>query len=126
MLLRHHTKLVMSSCDRVLALSFREHPGNERIAVVPPLVRRSFREVSYKGGEAYLVYLLNEGFVVNLIRLADKPPDLSFDLFSDLPLQTPVPEGIRLHRIDDTAFIDKFYIRNILDMNKIRTGNIVC
>jgi len=106
-LLRSHTKLVMSSCDRVLALSFRDFPGNEKIGVVPPLVRKSFREASYEGGEAYLVYLLNEGFVVNLIRLADKHADLSFDLFSDLPLETPVPEGIRLHRIDDDAFIEK-------------------
>jgi uncharacterized protein (TIGR00661 family) len=106
-LLKYHTKLVMSSSDRVLALSFREHPGNERITVVPPLVRRSFREARYKGGDAYLVYLLNEGFIVDLIRLARLFPDLSFDLFSDLPLLTPVPEGIRLHRIDDSNFIEK-------------------
>jgi len=106
-LLKHHTNLIMSSCDRVLALSFREHPGNERITVVPPLVRKRLREASYKGGEAYLVYLLHEGFVVNLIRLAAKHPELSFDLFSDLPPETPVPEGIRLHRIDDANFIEK-------------------
>lgn len=106
-LLNHHTKLIMSSCDRVLALSFREHPGNKKIAVVPPLVRKRFREASYRSGGSYLVYLLNEGFVVDLIRLARLHPDLSFDLFSDLPLQTPVPEGIMLHRIDDAAFIEK-------------------
>ncbi len=106
-LLKQHTSLVIKSCDHVLALSFRDHPGKERITVVPPLVRKRFREARYEEGTDYLVYLLNEGFVVELIRLTREHPDLRFDLFSDLPLQTPVPEGIRLHQIDDNAFIEK-------------------
>ncbi len=106
-LLKLHTSVVMSSCDRVLALSFREHPGSERIDVMPPLVRRRFREARYEGGRDYLVYLLKEGFVVELIRLVREHPGLGFDLFSDLPLETPVPEGIRLHRVGDSAFFEK-------------------
>lgn len=106
-LLKLHTSVVLSSCDRVLALSFREHPGSERMEVLPPLVRRKFREARYEGGRDYLVYLLNEGFVLELIRLAREHPELSFDLFSDLPLTTSVPKGIRLHRVNDAAFLEK-------------------
>ncbi len=106
-LLKLHSRIIMKSCDRVLALSFREVPGNEKIHVVPPLVRQQFREARYKKGSDYLVYLLHTGFVVDLIRLVRSRPDLRFDLFSDLPLQTPVPEGIKLHRPDDHAFIEK-------------------
>ena len=106
-LLKIHTRLVMHSCDRVLALSFRDVPGNDQIEVVPPLIRRSFRQARYEGGSDYLVYLLSEGFVVELIRLARMHPELKFDLFSDLPLHTPVPEGISLHSMDDHSFLEK-------------------
>ncbi len=106
-LLKLHTKVVMLSCDRVLALSFRELPGNDLIAVVPPLVRKQFREAHYKRGSDYLVYFLNEGFVVDLMRLARDHPALVFDVFSDLPLQSQVPDGIRLHPVDDRAFNEK-------------------
>lgn len=106
-LLKLHTRVVMKSCDRVLALSFRELPGSDLITVVPPLVRRQFREARYERGFDYLVYLLKEGFVVDLIRLAREAPDLVFDVFSDLPLHTRVPEGIRLHPMNDRAFQQK-------------------
>lgn len=107
LLLKQHTRIVMSSCDRVLALSFVEAPGSGKISVVPPLVREQFREAAYEGGSPYLVYLLNEGFVVELIRLVRNNPALVFDVFSDLPPTTPVPEGIRLHRVNDREFSDK-------------------
>ncbi|MCP4310693.1 MAG: hypothetical protein GY790_05485 [Bacteroidetes bacterium] len=107
MLLKLHTRIVLASCDRVLALSFRKVPGTDRITVVPPLVRRQFREARYERGSAYLVYLLNEGFVVDLIHLVRDHPELVFDIFSDLPHQTPVPDGITLHRVNDLEFSEK-------------------
>jgi len=106
-LLQLHTRIVMNSCDRVLALSFREAIGTDQITVVPPLVRRQFREARHKGGSEYLVYLLNEGFVVDLIRMVRDNPDLVFNVFSDLPPQTPVPDGIRLHPVNDREFYEK-------------------
>ncbi len=106
-LLKLHTRMVMKSCDRVLALSFRELPGSDQISVVPPLVRRQFREARYERGSNYLVYVLNEGFIMDLIHLARKAPKLVFDVFSDLPVHTPVPDGIRLHSLDDSAFHEK-------------------
>ncbi len=102
-----HTRLVMRSCDQVLALSFRESPGSERISVVPPLVRRSFRESGHKPGNRYLVYLLQEGFVTDLIALARNDPSFRADLFSDLPAGTRVPEGICLHPFSDKLFREK-------------------
>lgn len=107
MLLKIHTGLIMKSCDRVLALSFRDQPGNEKITVVPPLVRRQFRDASYEGGENYLVYLLKEGFILDFISMARENPRLRFDVFSDLPVDTPVPDGIRLHRVNDREFGEK-------------------
>lgn len=106
-LLKAHTRLVMSSCDKVLALSYSKTEGSEKIKIVPPLVRKQFREAKIREADRYLVYLLNEGFVVDLFRLAGENPDLGFDVFSDLPPETPVPEGIRLFTPDDSEFFEK-------------------
>jgi len=106
-LLRLHTRIIMSGCDRILALSFREFSGSHLVRVVPPLVRKQFRRDDYQQGKDYLVYFLNEGYVLDLIKLVRDNPGLSFDVFSDLPMDTPVPEGIRLHRVDDTKFYEK-------------------
>ena len=102
-----HTRLVMGGCDRVLALSFRETLGDDRIRVVPPLVRRRFRESTYTPGERYLVYLLNEGFLVDLVTIARADPEFRADIFSDLPRDTPVPSGITLHHISEQPFQEK-------------------
>ncbi|MEN8157514.1 MAG: glycosyltransferase family protein [Bacteroidota bacterium] len=105
--LKLHTRAVMKSCDHVLALSFREVPGSEEIRVVPPLVRKQFRETGYEPGSSYLSYLMNEGFVSDMITIARDDPGFQVDLFSDLPTDTPVPPGIRLHPISDKAFMQK-------------------
>ena len=81
-LLKIHTSMIMSSCDRVLALSFREEKGDASIEVVPPLIRKSFREIQYQPGERYLVYLLNEGYIFDLIRISRKDPEFSADVFT--------------------------------------------
>jgi hypothetical protein len=101
------TTIIMRSCDRVLALSFRELPGDDRISVVPPLVRRQFREARYQKGSRFLVYLLNEGFITDLIFIARNDPGFQADVFSELPPDTPVPPGIRLHALNDRLFREK-------------------
>jgi uncharacterized protein (TIGR00661 family) len=106
-LLEWHTRIVMRACDRILALSFREIRGSGKIQVVPPLVRKAFRQARHEPGERHLVYLLNEGYITDLIRVARKQPAFRADVFSALPTDTPVPEGITLHAIDDMAFLER-------------------
>ncbi len=105
--LRLHTRKVMGSCDKVLALSFRELTGNEQITVVPPLVREQFRNATHKEGPATLIYLLNEGFASDITTIAENNPDFQADIFSELPTETPMPPAIRLHAINDRAFLEK-------------------
>jgi len=106
-LLRFHTWVIMRSCDRVLALSFSEAKDSGKISVVPPLIREAFRTAVYRAGERGLVYLLNEGFVTDLMDLVRQVPDLRLDVFSDLPTDTPMPEGITLHAPDAGAFLQR-------------------
>lgn len=105
--LKFHTRIVMNSCDRVLALSFRQLSGNERVTVVPPLVRKRFRNARHSGGTSTLIYLLNEGFISDITAIASRDPEFRADIFSELPTDTPMPSGISLHAINDKAFLKK-------------------
>lgn len=103
-LLRMHTSLIIKSCDRVMALSFRKEQGSSAIRVVPPLVRREFREMNYSSGDSYLVYLLHEGFFYDLVMLARSLPGFQADLFTSLNPAIELPEGIRIHPFDAKKF----------------------
>ena len=103
-LLRMHTQMIIKSCNRVLALSYRKEDGSDSIRVVPPLVRREFRDMSYVAGDRYLVYLLQEGFFYDLVQLARNMPGFRVDLFTSLKPDMEIPEGFRLHPFDAKNF----------------------
>jgi len=103
-LLKFHSGLIVKSCDRVLALSYKNDLGSAAIRVVPPLVRREFREMKYVQGDSYLVYLLHEGFIYDLVRLAGEIPGFQADVFSSLKPAYEIPEGIRIHPFDAKKF----------------------
>ncbi len=103
-LLKKLTSYIILSCDRVLALSFRELPGSSDIEVVPPLLRRRFREMQYKPGKRYLAYFLNEGLLYDLVLLARKMPEFQVDLFTSLKPNMELPAGITLHPFDADKF----------------------
>lgn len=103
-LLKKLTALIIKSCDRVLALSYRELPGSPDIEVVPPLLRRSFREMHYSPGKRYLAYFLNEGLFYDLVLLARKMPEFQVDLFTSLKPRMEIPAGITLHPFDADKF----------------------
>lgn len=105
-LLEMHSRLIMRSCDRVLALSFSEEEGSKDIQVIPPLIRREFRQMSYLAGDRYLVYLLQEGFFYDLVQLARQSPHFKADVFTSLKPAMELPEGIRLHPFDAGKFVE--------------------
>jgi uncharacterized protein (TIGR00661 family) len=103
-LLSMHSTIIMNSCDRVLALSFSKEQGSDAIRVVAPLVRKEFREMNYIQGKSYLVYLLQEGFFYELVRMARSIPGFQADLFTSLSPAIEIPEGIRIHPFDAKKF----------------------
>jgi len=107
LLLKYLSGLMIRSCDRVLALSFREEKGNERIRVIPPLIRKGFREIRHTPGERYLVYLLKEGYLYDLIRMARADPDFRADIFCNCIPETVLPPGLEVHLPDADKFRQK-------------------
>ena len=103
-LLKQLTSLIIKSCDRILALSYRELPGSSVIEVVPPLLRRQLREMQYSPGDRYLAYFLNEGLLYDLVLLARRLPEFQVDLFTSLKPAMELPAGITLHPFDADKF----------------------
>lgn len=104
-LMKSHTRLVLGGSDRAWALSLVPLEGSGKIELVPPLIRRAFRELSHQPGERYLVYVLSEGYVYDLIRLAREIPDFRADVFaSALPGNIRLPDGLKLHEPDAEKF----------------------
>jgi len=110
LLLGLHTRQVMKSLDRVLALSFREEKGSDDIQIIPPLIRRKFREILYNPGSGFLVYLLNDGFIYDLIKLSRDDPEFEADVFTDLSPEIELPPGINLHPLNEENFSEKMKV----------------
>jgi uncharacterized protein (TIGR00661 family) len=106
-LLSLHTRMVLKACDQVLALSFRNREGRGKIRVVPPLVRREFRDSAWSRGSFVLIYLLNEGYIADILQVARRHPEERFEVFSALPPATRVPPGITLHAFDGPLFRER-------------------
>ena len=103
-LLSAHTRIIMSSCDRILALSFSEQKGNLLIESVPPFIRRDIREMTYQGGDRYLVYLLKEGYIYDLISIARQDPRFLADVFTNEIPEIDLPPGLRIHSLSGSSF----------------------
>lgn len=103
-LLKKLSARIILSCDRVLALSYRELPGSSSIEVHPPLLRRQFKEMRYSPGERYLAYFLNEGLLYDLVLLARKLPGFQVDVFTSLRPSMELPAGIALHPFEAETF----------------------
>ena len=103
-LLSAHTRIIMSSCDRILALSFSEQPQNSVIEAVPPLIRQDYREMTYQRGDRYLVYLLKEGYIYDLISMARQDPRFLADVFTNEIPEIDLPPGLRIHSLSGSSF----------------------
>ncbi len=103
-LLKWHTRIIMKSCDRILALSFSEQQGDLTIEAVPPLMRREYREMVYQQGDRFLVYLLKEGYINDLISLARKDPRFLADVFTKEIPEIELPPGLRIHSLSGSSF----------------------
>lgn len=103
-LLSAHTRIIMTSCDRILALSFSQQPENPAIEAVPPLIRQDYREMTYQRGDRYLVYLLKEGYIYDLISMAREDPRFLADVFTNEIPEIDLPPGLRIHALSGSSF----------------------
>ncbi|MDR1781345.1 MAG: hypothetical protein LBR50_11570 [Tannerella sp.] len=110
MLLKLHSELTSIGTAKILALSFypmKSYP-NDRIKVVPPLLRREILEAQPEEGDYILGYMLNQGYENEVYAWHDKHPEVKLHFFwdkKDAPETLEVDENFTLHKINDELFV---------------------
>ncbi|MDR1406523.1 MAG: hypothetical protein LBJ23_00580 [Tannerella sp.] len=110
MLLRLHSILTSMGAAKILALSFypmKSYP-NERIVVVPPLLRGEVLELEPVEGDYILGYMLNQGYENEVHAWHKKHPEVKLHFFwdrEDAPETLTVDDTFTLHTISDELFL---------------------
>ncbi|MGL5271931.1 MAG: glycosyltransferase family protein [Phocaeicola sp.] len=110
--LRLHALLCSIGATKSLALSFypMKDSFKNRIAVVPPLLRKEVLALNPVRGEYLLGYLLNHGFSDEIKKWSYLNPKHKLDVFwdkSNEPEKLKVSASLTMHRINDTSFLEK-------------------
>lgn len=110
MTLRLHALLSSIGASKILALSFypMKHYPNERIVVVPPLLRPEVLELKPAQGDYILGYMLNQGYEDEVREWHNKHPEVKLHFFwdkKDAPKTLVVDDTFTLHKIDDELFL---------------------
>jgi uncharacterized protein (TIGR00661 family) len=115
-LLRAFTGLTSAGSDRRLALSIVDMPSSRdvRLRVVPPILRREVMDLRPSDEGFVLVYLVNSGYMSDILRWHAAHPDVRLHCFTD-------DEGVRArdgrrYRVDDTLTFHAIDDRLFLEM----------
>lgn len=105
-------KIMNSVCGygsmRRLALSFYPMRAERGIEVVPPLLRPEIFEQEVTTGDFTLGYMLNPGYLNDVLEWKKRNPEAVVHLFWDQKGAAEVEErvpGLWLHRINDSEFL---------------------
>lgn len=102
--------------SKVLALSLYDLPRSryrsrtKNIVVVPPLLRPEIFELEATQGDYILAYMLNPAFLDDILEWKRENPKVKIHLFwdkADAPQEQELVEGLWLHRINDSLFLEK-------------------
>ncbi|MBC7863551.1 MAG: UDP- glucuronosyltransferase [Bacteroidia bacterium] len=107
------TKVTASRSKKNLALSFynlSEHSKSLRI--VPPLLRKEIFELPSEKEEFFLVYLVNNGYMEEIVEWHKLNPEIELHCFADNPdfIKSNFQynkEKLFVHPINDKAFLEK-------------------
>ncbi len=107
--LRLHAIFNKIGATKTLALSFypmKDHLS-ERIAVVPPLIRKEVREVQVRNEDYLLVYILNQGYEEEIRQWHTRHPETWLICFWDknAPDKLEADQTLTFYTIDDEKFL---------------------
>lgn len=90
-----------------LALSFQDY-SDEKVAVVPPLLRKEVREIQVSDEGHLLIYLLNHGYATEIDQFHGEHPDVVLHCFwdkPDAPKELRLDDTLTYHQIDGRKFL---------------------
>lgn len=114
-LIKYYTRITAYRAQRLLALSFypMERAYYDRIRISPPLLRKEIAEQEILSGKYILVYLVNAGYMKNIINWHKENPDTEIHCFTDSAAvkgKWQYAEGLYFHSLDDRKFL--YYMAN--------------
>jgi uncharacterized protein (TIGR00661 family) len=110
MSLKFYTNLTAHGATKRLALSFYPFENSERkkVFVVPPLLRDEVFSQKTNPGDYLLVYLVNSGYLEDIISWHEKNPEVEVHCFIDKKSDKEVEqfhEKLFFHKINDQKFL---------------------
>lgn len=109
-LLNLYSKLTTLNASRILALSFRNEQVEqyEPITVVPPLIRDEILDMQTSKGEYIHGYLLNDGFVAEVLEWSNVHREVKLHFFWDKHAAERIVcmnDNLTMHALSDDRFI---------------------
>jgi len=82
---RLFTNLTATGSKKILALSMREMPEalNKKLQIVPPILRKELFQQEVQQENFILVYLLNSGYIADILKWHKKHPSTTLYCFTD-------------------------------------------
>ena len=108
--IRQYTRLTAAGADALLALSFypMARPVYKNIQVCPPLLRQEATKQELFEGDHLLVYLVNSGYMQEVINWHKKNPHILIHCFTDsatVKVRWHYQENLFFHSLDDQKFL---------------------
>lgn len=110
-MLRAYTNFTSAGSEHHFGLSFYplQNERRSRIRVVPPLLRSEVSKQSVKDEGYFLCYLVNSGYVDDLIEWADDNHNVVLHVFSDFKSNSETEQvlpNLCLHKLNDKKFLE--------------------
>ncbi len=110
-MLKLYTDFTSAGSEHHFGLSFYplDNEKKSRIRVVPPLLRREVMQSEVKHGNYFLCYLVNSGYVEDLMKWSENYPEITLHIFSDLKSDEEMRKmrpNLYLHRLNDKKFLE--------------------
>ena len=114
-LIKFYTRLTAFRSETLLALSFypMQRMEHDRIKVCAPLLRKEIAQQEIFKGKYILVYLVNAGYMKNIIDWHKQYPETEIHCFTDSPAvkgKWDYSEKLHFHSLDDRKFL--YYMAN--------------
>jgi uncharacterized protein (TIGR00661 family) len=110
--LKWFTGLTSVRASRKLAISFYQlSPSRDTtVSIVPPLLREDLFSLQPNRKGYVLVYLVNNGYLENILNWHQQNPDVEIHCFTDkkaLPTSLDAGKNMHLHQLNDKLFLEK-------------------
>jgi len=104
-------KVTSYGAEKLLCLSFQKFKDQpeDKIYVVPPLLRQEIRDMSTSDEGHILVYMVNPGYGSEVEAFHSKRPEVKLECFWDQknkPNPWKIDENLIFHPLDDVKFLD--------------------